>query len=801
VQSADGDARALTIGQEKIKTSPDDPLSMNSLQELQDKLQDLEREMRDHTQRYEQLAKQRNELEEHSHVLQKASKWFGQANRTGVEFTAPSQVGEGRTEMATLLEEGREGGDRKNASMLGYVAGCIPTANLGDFKVTLFRATRGNMHLQNEELDHRDLPEGSELKSAFIIYYSGERSKQKIEKICDSYAATRYSVADSASSRETEMQELKDRLLDLEVVLRSTNDYRRNKLRSVAGLVDVWDAHVKREKAVFHTLNLFNYDVTNKCLIAEGWCATSMLPEVREALRRGTLKSGASVQSVINIAKTNEMPPTFFRTNKLTKGFQNIVDAYGCAKYQEMNPAVFTVITFPFLFGVMFGDIGHGFMMTMAAALLCTFEAKLAHLANDEMFATVYHGRYCILLMGCFAIYAGFIYNELFSVPLELFQSTLWCSGEMDDPQCAAIPGTDPSQLQKWPRTSITAAYDFKGDGGSTGEEVVWDNYPFGADPGWSHTANKLNSANSFKMKFAIVVGVAQMVMGVCCKLMNTLYWKDMITLYFVYIPEIVFINSIFGYLVILILIKWTTNWDTNFVLNNNEIVTIPQIYCKDDLSNLPCWTAPFVADRSLVPGYGADKLKDLPEHMWCMKDGIATAGCAVFKYKDQLIVESNTYAQTSYTSSMHYNPGACDASAEGCMLWKQSPPSLLDSLIKMFMEPGSVPVENQLIGGQGALQALLILIAFVSVPMLLFPKPFLLKREHESKLAQRGSFQRVHADDPDTEAGSPCPPALLSFRPCILPSSSSAVLCGGVGGSCSIACLDVGCCVCGLGG
>ena len=124
----------------------------------------------------------------------------------------------------------------------------------------------------------------------------------------------------------------------------STGDYRRNKLRSIADVVEMWELHVQQEKAVFHTLNLFNYDVTNKCLIAEGWCPTSMLPEVREALRRGTALSGASVQSVINIVKTKETPPTYFRTNKLTAGFQNIVSAYGTAKYQEMNPAVFTVV-------------------------------------------------------------------------------------------------------------------------------------------------------------------------------------------------------------------------------------------------------------------------------------------------------------------------------------------------------------------------------------------------------------------------------------------------------------------------
>jgi hypothetical protein len=93
-------------------------------------------------------------------VLAKASRWIGVANRSGIDFTAPSSD-DPRQEMATLMEDGGEGGRTKQLSMLGHLAGCIPTANISDFKMTLFRATRGNMHLQHEEIDTRDLPEGS----------------------------------------------------------------------------------------------------------------------------------------------------------------------------------------------------------------------------------------------------------------------------------------------------------------------------------------------------------------------------------------------------------------------------------------------------------------------------------------------------------------------------------------------------------------------------------------------------------------------------------------------------------------
>jgi hypothetical protein len=121
------------------------------------------------------------------------------------------------------------------------------------------------------------------------------------------------------------------------------------------------------------------------------------------------------------------------------------------------------------------------------------------------------------------------------------------------------------------------------------------------------------------------------------------------------------------------------------------------QVYCKDDLSNVPCWTPPFMDDKATVLN-GA--LESLPEHMWCMKNHVKTAGCAVFQIMrngaSQLIVESNTFGNKEMLDATYYSAAACQADESKCILWKQSPPSLLDALIKMFMDIGTVPVANQ---------------------------------------------------------------------------------------------------------
>jgi V-type H+-transporting ATPase subunit a len=100
--------------------------------------------------------------------------------------------------------------------------------------------------------------------------------------------------------------------------------------------------------------------------------------QIQDALHRAAVDSNSQVGSIFQVLRTKEMPPTFFRTNKFTTAFQEIVDAYGVAKYQEANPSVFTIVTFPFLFAVMFGDWGHGICLLLATMYLILREKKLS---------------------------------------------------------------------------------------------------------------------------------------------------------------------------------------------------------------------------------------------------------------------------------------------------------------------------------------------------------------------------------------------------------------------------------------
>ncbi|VDI32314.1 V-type H+-transporting ATPase subunit a [Mytilus galloprovincialis] len=380
-------------------------------------------------------------------------------------------------------------------------------------------------------------------KSVFIIFFQGDQLKSRVKKICEGFRATLYPCPETPAERREMAIGVMTRIEDLNTVLGQTQDHRHRVLVAAARNIKVWFIKVRKIKAIYYTLNQFNIESSQKCLIAECWCPVEDLDRIQQALRRGTERSGSSVPSILNKMGTKQTPPTYNRTNKFTEAFQAIVDSYGVSTYREINPAPFTIISFPFLFAVMFGDIGHGLIMAIFGIFLIIREKYfMAKKIEDEIFATFFGGRYIITLMGLFSIYTGFLYNDVFSKSLNVFGSSWFPI----DPQTnkgytsATLHGS--TNLQLDPNTSYV--------GGGP--------YPFGLDPIWQMSSNKITATNSLKMKLSVIFGVTQMLFGVILSLLNHRHFKNKLNIICEFIPQVIFMCSIFGYLCILVFYKWT---------------------------------------------------------------------------------------------------------------------------------------------------------------------------------------------------------------------------------------------------
>ncbi|XP_036446478.1 V-type proton ATPase 116 kDa subunit a isoform X1 [Colossoma macropomum] len=503
--------------------------------DLEATFEKLENELKEINTNQEALKKNFLELTELKHILRRTQQFFD-------EMEDPSLM----EESSTLLDPNEVG--RVAPLRLGFVAGVIGRERIPTFERMLWRVCRGNVFLRQADIEDplEDPATGDHVyKSVFIIFFQGDQLKNRVKKICEGFRASLYPCPETPQERKEMAAGVNTRIDDLQMVLNQTEDHRQRVLQAAAKTVRVWFIKVRKMKAIYHTLNLCNIDVTQKCLIAEIWCPVSDLDSIQFALRRGTEKSGSTVPSILNRMQTKQTPPTYNKTNKFTSGFQNIVDAYGIGNYREMNPAPYTIITFPFLFAVMFGDLGHGILMTCAALYLVLRETRLIAQKNEnEMFSMVFSGRYIILLMGIFSIYTGIIYNDCFSKSLNVFGS-----GWSVRPMFTASEAN-------WTFETLEGNRMLQLDPAVQG--VFGGPYPIGIDPIWNLASNKLTFLNSFKMKMSVILGVIHMLFGVTLSLFNHIYFKKPLNIWLGFIPEIVFMSSLFGYLVILIFYKWT---------------------------------------------------------------------------------------------------------------------------------------------------------------------------------------------------------------------------------------------------
>jgi len=102
--------------------------------------------------------------------------------------------------------------------------------------------------------------------------------------------------------------------------------------------------------------------------VVAGWLPERGAEEVADRLR-AVAKDPIVIES-LPLARGTRNVPTLMRNPKWLKPFESLATTFGLAGYDELNPTLVAAIVFLFMYGMMFGDIGHGAILLLAGLAL-----------------------------------------------------------------------------------------------------------------------------------------------------------------------------------------------------------------------------------------------------------------------------------------------------------------------------------------------------------------------------------------------------------------------------------------------
>lgn len=155
----------------------------------------------------------------------------------------------------------------------------------------------------------------------------------------------------------------------------------------------------------------------------------------------------------------------------------------------------------------MFGDVGHSIFGIIAMIMIKP---------NKWWWIAVFWMFYC-----------GIIYNEFFGINLGWGRS------------CFVVDNENVSNREKC-------------------------TYYFGMDPIWKVASNSMSFTNSFKMKFAVILGVIHMMIGIIIKAINGIRNSNFTEVLAVALPQFLFMCVTFVYMDFLIIVKWLTHYENS---------------------------------------------------------------------------------------------------------------------------------------------------------------------------------------------------------------------------------------------
>jgi len=172
----------------------------------------------------------------------------------------------------------------------------------------------------------------------------------------------------------------------------------------------LWDVHISRVIAD----TIVRFGQLRRTYVVLGWVPTINLDDLRMRLKQ------ASPEILIEAIPTSRTGhhtgvPVALMNNKWLKPIQDLVTTFGRPSYGELDPTFLVALTFPILYGAMFGDLGQGIILMLVGVL-----------AHNRIFMKGLQSLGLLLVYcGFFATIFGAFYGSIFGFEGHLIEEYL----------------------------------------------------------------------------------------------------------------------------------------------------------------------------------------------------------------------------------------------------------------------------------------------------------------------------------------------------------------------------------------
>ncbi len=260
------------------------------------------------------------------------------------------------------------------------------------------------------------MPLGTIGGSGFLVTLAGECARESTVSIQrDLDELTSKEAKKFTDSRLAEIEDVARKLDHQRELL--TKEY-GPRLKTLEYLTEILEA---RSRAIS------NSSTTESTYMLRGWVAEDSVQTLAEGAAQAcnglvsvhvestqdenNLSHGGSLENGLE-TKEHQTPPTLVRVPGWSTPLQSVIDNFGIPSYHETNPLVFMILTFPLIYGLMFGDFGEGpLFLALGLFLLWLKQRKVKIFEIGQLFV---NGAELIVMLGIGITIFGFLFGDFF---------------------------------------------------------------------------------------------------------------------------------------------------------------------------------------------------------------------------------------------------------------------------------------------------------------------------------------------------------------------------------------------------